>query len=174
MLRRDEATRMRARKRIESTGDEADEIERGFVGPVQIFDDDHRGMWWRDQLGEKRVERCRLVAGLEPRGRVAPSATRHVGERPERPRREEIVTAPDHDAGVRPLRKERVDERRFPGAGLPRDQHHLPGGADAIENVGECREPVGSLQKSHRRHDTKELGRPQCVRGSNRARRKDG
>ena len=128
-MRREDETR----QCVESTRHEPHEIKRGFVGPLEIFEDDDDGMRRCGQLGKKGVEHLRLIAAVERATQRSRAPAGDVGERPERPRSEEVVAAPDQHTAVDVIGDEGLDERRLARTGLPRDQHDLPRLGRAIE-----------------------------------------
>jgi hypothetical protein len=106
------------RRRVgDAPSDEAQEVERRLVGPVQIL---HDGECRRAQVLEERIEdvvdRCSLG---QPGGGGARAPSSHVGERPKGPWSRECVagTPEDSDGGLGAC-GDRAQDGRLPDTGL--------------------------------------------------------
>ena len=108
--------------------EEAQQLERGAVGPVGVFADDDRRPRprgeGREHLPEEPITRV-AVEGLlvdeeAERGRQVAHGT-------ERTRRgERVARGPQHRRGCRDPAAERVDQRGLANPGLAADEHHAP------------------------------------------------
>ena len=124
----------------------AQHVERGVVGPVQVFDDD-RG---DPRPGQLRHHRGEHVAAGAQRGLERASAPRRrVPEGAERARGEEVVTSADEAARAPGhVFGERADQARLPDPRLAADQHHRTAGPASRPHRRCQRIPfVGALQK---------------------------
>ena len=113
--------------RPDAARQQAHDVERRLVGPVQVLDDDDRRTPSRGDALDRRGDGVRRPAALE---RVRERSARLVGgveERPERPRREERVAgAPEDRRRARLLLAERAHERGLADARLARDERRPP------------------------------------------------
>jgi hypothetical protein len=104
--------------------EEAQEVERGVVGPMDVLEHGHGG-----QLPEgvdQEIEHAPTAADAVEQLRERRTETRrHVDERPQRPRRLDGVATPqEHASYATGLRTEALHERRLADAGLTADEHH--------------------------------------------------
>ena len=137
--RDDEALRL-----VDAPAEHVQGVERRLVRPVDVLEDDDRGL---GELGQERArDRARIGSGDEQVGERAVGLSGDVRERPERRRRREVLARPAQDAQPG-LRAECPHERRLPDAGLAAHEHEpsaLRGGRS------ERGQQLGPLEK--RRH----------------------
>ncbi len=102
------------------------QIQRGFVCPVQILK--NRNGCARSQLAQKGgVNGRALAVRIQQVGQAAPYLLRHILQRTERARREELVApAPENPVAVVVAADKKLDQRRFSDAGFPADQRDAP------------------------------------------------
>jgi hypothetical protein len=109
-------------------GQEAEQVQGGLVGPVDVLDHQHghhRGIVQPFEQGGKQHLPRRLVA----KQLLEPTAERggDVGQRPQRPRGGQRVTGAPQDLGGLPLLDgELLDQRRLADACLTTDQDQSP------------------------------------------------
>src|SRR5690348_4416716 len=130
--------------------EESHQVKRGFVGPVNVLEDQHGRALRSGQIGIYRVEQARTVLVTQDRGnRVAESAG-HVDEGSSRPRRRHGIAPSDEDLGPRRNRiGERLDQQRLARARLAADEDEMAETeARLLEQVLEARELVVTLQHS--------------------------
>ena len=120
-------------QRRDAPGDEAQQVQRGMVGPVQVFQQQHRAgrqlADGRQHLGKQAALRSTL--GQRAAHRAA-QHRRQVVDRPQLARCEQRVTAaPGHGAGVGQLAGKGFQQAGLAHARLAAHHHHLParGGA---------------------------------------------
>jgi len=114
----------------EAAGDVPEHVERGVVGPVQVFDDQHGGAP-RGELGDGRTgDRVRLVAG-DRRGECAGGTGGGFAQRPERSRAQQVVAGAGEDAhAVAQRRSQGSNDAGLADAGLAGDERRAaPAGA---------------------------------------------
>ena len=113
------------RHRRDPACEQAEQVERRLVGPVQVLEHDDR---WRapPQLVEQRGQHvARPGAALDEVGQLAACLGGDVEQRPERPRRvQRLARAREHADGK--VGAERVEERRLADPGLSGDEHEPP------------------------------------------------
>ncbi len=118
--------------RVHLARDEAQDVERRRVGPVQVLEHEDRGraapqlveQGGRDLVGPRGARR--------DLGELAPDLLGDVEQRAERARREQRVARPPQDARRAPmLVGEEAHERRLAGARLARDERQAPARAVA-------------------------------------------
>ena len=109
--------------------DPADEVPQHvqgrLVGPVDVLHDQYRRMLRPLQLGPQRLDDPAAVAGLQRPGQRGAHAARQVAQRPEDPRRGQVVAVPDEQPALRrQYRPQRIHEAGLADAGLADDEHH--------------------------------------------------
>ena len=130
----------------EPAGDVPEDVQRGVVGPVQVFDDQHGGPP-RGQLGHGRAgHRVRLIAG-ERRGERAAGFRGRLEQRPERARAQQVVAgAGEHAHAVVQRGPQRTNHAGLADPGLAGDDRGAaPAGGrrrDRIEQVVQHRTPL--------------------------------
>ncbi|CAA9565886.1 MAG: hypothetical protein AVDCRST_MAG49-3046 [uncultured Thermomicrobiales bacterium] len=133
--------------------EEAEQVERGLVGPVGVLDHRQRRGQPGAELGQGRPEDpvARRVLGQQP---VEPGAGRRrdVAQRPERRRRREGVARPHQHPRPPPRRlAEAADERGLADPGLPGHEREAPlAGRGLPQPPVERPELPLPLQKVHR------------------------
>ena len=133
-------------------------VERRLVRPVHVLDNDDRRRARPRQPEERGDHRGRALIdrGLE----LAAGLLGDIEERPQRPRREQRVTAaPQHARRTARLRAECTNSRRLAHPGLPGDEHEpaAPRGglSQRVAQVAENRIPLqepGSFRRSSHHH----------------------
>jgi hypothetical protein len=104
---------------------EPEHVERGLVGPVEVFDDEHTRL-----VSSKLVDQCLsnpVRDGLteKPLGELGSSVGAEVMDRAERSGREErIARAPQHPCAGAQLNAEPTDQCALAAARLSRDKRH--------------------------------------------------
>jgi len=130
----------------EAAGDVPEHVERGVVGPVQVFDDQHGGAP-RGEFGDGRTgDRVRLVAG-DRRGECAGGTGSGFAQRPERSRAQQVVAgAGEHAHAVVQRGPQRTNHAGLADPGLAGDDRGAtPAGGrrrDRIEQVVQHRTPL--------------------------------
>ena len=138
------------RHRRHAAAEQLHQIERRLVGPVQILQhDDRRTAQRTPQRHEHLTGGCPTLGQL---GQLAADLGRDVEQRPERPRREQRLTAPGEHRHRRVPLAEGAHQRGLPGARLPGQQHQLPSttGPHLRQPRVEHRQLVLALQQIHR------------------------
>src|SRR6516162_7099775 len=137
-----------SRCRSQPATKESQQVKRGFVGPMDIFEDQHRWALRTGEIGIYRAEQARTaLVTQDRRNRVAESAG-HIDEGSSGPRRQHGIAPSDEDLGPRRNRVgERLDQQRLARAGLAADKDEMAETeARLLEQVLEARELVVALQ----------------------------
>ena len=124
------------RQRRDAPGEVADHVERGVVGPVHVLDGHHGGTSHHRQHAGERVVTLRAVE----RGFDTRVGQRHVPERTERARGQQVVAAAhDHLDLSRGTVEERREHGGLAAAGLPGDEDHRTAlsGEGVVQGIGE-------------------------------------
>ena len=138
--------------------EEAEQVERGMVGPVQVFPDQQEGaLPVAERVQQGGEEGLAVCPGADQRVDIGAEHPGHVLHRAERAGREQRVAAAEGGApGVRRRRLEPADQRGLADAGFAGDEGDVP--APGPSRSGEGREqgklPVALNQQSlfPRRH----------------------
>ncbi len=112
---------------LDAAGGVAEHVQRRVVRPVHVLDDEH-GRRLRGELLEQRAEqRVDGRVGRQRGGERAVAAERGVVQRPERPRRQQVVAGGEQHPRplLRPAR-ERPDQARLPDPRLAGHERHRP------------------------------------------------
>ena len=145
-----------------AAGQEFDEIDGRFIGPVNILEDEERRLRGIQKLIEHGGEHGSAAdLALELRLQLAADLPRDVVERAERRRREQRVAISLEDAhspGVG--REETIDEGCLSDAGFAADKRDpaLPG-RGLLEDCGECLQLVFPLEEIRGQPSLYEQGR---------------
>ena len=129
------------RSGLDSAREQADEVERGAVGTVQILEHDHVRRPPAKLVEERGEHVDRPGSPLDEPLELAAGLACDVGERAERPRRLERLARAGEDARRGDVQAERLDEGGLADARLTADQHELAatravdGGERAAERV---------------------------------------
>ena len=116
---------------LDSPCEQAEDIERCLVGPVDVVEDEDGSWPTRELVRERRRDLVRLSAFPQQLLQRTIGPLGRCEERPERPRREErIAGSPQHPGRILSL-DERPEEARLADAGLAGDEQQLPGAAAA-------------------------------------------
>ena len=124
--------------------EQAQEVQRGVVGPVHVLDDQHRRPARTAQLGEHRLEHGVPVGARRDRRRQRPGrAPRRVLQRAERTRRDQVVAGAAQHPGARGQRRDRgADQAGLADPGLAGHQRHA---APPVRGRGEELRQGGEL-----------------------------
>src|SRR4029450_1915961 len=106
--------------------EESHQVKRGFVGPMNILEDQHGRALRSGEIGIYRVEQARTVlATQDRRNRVAESAGQ-TEERSSRARRRHGIAPSEEDLGRGRNRiGERLDQHRLARARLAADEDEM-------------------------------------------------
>src|SRR5690242_14266657 len=129
---------------------ESQQVKRGFVGPMNVLEDQYGRALRSGEIGVYRVEQARTVLlTKDRRNRVAESAS-HIDEGAGRSRRRHGIAPSDEDLGPRRNRVgERLDQQRLARAGLAADEDEMAESqAGLLEPALEANELVVTLQHS--------------------------
>ena len=126
------------------------EVEGGLVGPLEVFEHHHGGVWGSGQLGEHGVEDGGLVAGREGVGERTGPPAGDVGQRAERPGGEQVVAAAHQHLGVADVVVDHLlHEGRLAGPRFAADQHEVAAAVEPREPLGDRRHLLGPLEEVH-------------------------
>jgi hypothetical protein len=133
---------------------EHQQVQGRLVRPVGVLHHHHhhRGPASLVQLVQERGEHgLPRVPGGEQPGQPAAGLAGDVVQRPQRPGREQRVTGPQQEPGIRrvPL-GEPPYQRRLADAGLARHQHDAAAGRRRGQHAGQLAQHRGALQQVHR------------------------
>jgi hypothetical protein len=104
--------------------EEAQQVDGGVVGPVNVFHHRDGEGSGRVDLGEEGREQLIPRSPAAAQVREFPVELRaDVEQRAERPRGQQAVAGPPQPAGILRVLLERLEERGLPHAGLPGHQH---------------------------------------------------
>ena len=133
---------------VETAGRVAQQIERGFVGPLQVVENHHRGLG--ADLGEEGVEHGALVLGGEGVGEWPGPIACHVYERAERPGGKEVVASADQHPRVPEVVVDQLlHQSRLPGPGLPTEDEQVPRAVESREPVEHRPHLLVPLEETH-------------------------
>ena len=146
----------------DTAGDEAQEVQRGVVGPVHVLDEEHREVRSVEEVEQRGELLGTCGAAATRRGERATDLRGDVEQRPQRTGRELAVAGPDEPLGVRELGLQRVDERRLADARFTSDEHHpTRPGAGPARGVEQRPVRLLSLDEPHRLESaTRDRGDP--------------
>ena len=138
---------------VEAPCEEPHDVERGLVGPVQIFEDhDGRGSA-RELVDQRRGDVVGTSGGVDDLLELALRLFRDILQRAERARCEQgVAGAPQHSRGVSPLAAEVAQERGLARPGLATDEPQLAASYSARgrESVVERGDLTGTLEQAAR------------------------
>jgi len=109
--------------RVDPASDDAQDVKSGFVGPVDVLDDDDRDGMSLQLSHERRGDFMRTYVALHEFFQVAACHPGKIDQGAERTWCKQRVTgAPQHSRVSASLVAELSHERRFPDSGLPSDK----------------------------------------------------
>jgi hypothetical protein len=134
------------RQLVQTAADDAHEVERCLIGPMDIVEDDERAGGLGSEVRQECVEDARAVALLEDGAQQAVGMRSHVGDGRERARRHDgVAHAPECRAG-RTLPAKGFDQGRLADARLSCDQDEPAPGTGVFELPGQTLEQRLALE----------------------------
>ena len=139
---------------LDATGEQAKDVERGLVRPVQILDDEDDRSPCVQLLHERAGNLVGHCAALDERDELASDRVRDLDQRAERPGREQRVAgAAQNGRPVDLLVAERADKSSLADAGLASEQDDVTAARtlDFRQAVDQRRQLGVALEQAGRR-----------------------